>query len=390
MNFRGLVIALAIAGCSVSDEGAGEPAKASPPDAPQRSSSNDGGNAGALVDGGTGGTSDAAFTTSRVMPLISRGVPVHSSNGSGASSANDADPATSWSSGTLPAWLAYDLSSVPLGERQSALVSFYATHAPCYIDTSPTSSGQRPLDYTIETHSAPGGGAPPGDGWTAIVTIQNSRYCGRQHLVDLNGASWVRIHVTRGSSDSSSVAFEMDVQSAPSGASDAWLFLGDSITYMTMTHAFCNLPGLVRAARPGYWPAVLDAAIGGTNTTTALAAIDDTMKDFPGRYVVLAYGTNDHVRDFAMEALVQKVLAAGKVPVVPHMPWSSVSTEGPMINQAIDGLSAKYPEIVHGPDLWAFFSGRTDLIPTNDVHPNSAGQEELRKQWAQMMVALDP
>jgi lysophospholipase L1-like esterase len=225
-------------------------------------------------------------------------------------------------------------------------------------------------------------------GWTPVATVTTSRYCGRQHLVDLNGATWVRLNVTRGSSDSASVSLDMDVQSAPSGASDAWLFMGDSITYMSMTHAFADVPGLVRAARPGSWPAILDAAIGGTNTSTALAVIDDTMQDFPGRYVVLAYGTNDHPQDFKMEALVAKVLAAGKIPVIPHMPWSASSTEGPAINLAIDALYAKYPAIVRGPDLWAFFSGRTDLIPANDVHPNAAGQEELRKQWAQTLAAL--
>jgi hypothetical protein len=149
------------------------------------------------------------------------------------------------------------------------------------------------------------------------------------------------------------------------------------------------MPSLVRAAKPAYWPAVLDAAIGGTNTGTATAVIDDTMKDFPGRFVVLAYGTNDHPDGFQMETLVQKVLAAGKTPVVPHMPWSAQSTEGPAINQQIDELYAKYPQIVRGPDLWAFFQGRTDLIPPGDVHPNSQGQEELRKQWAATLEALD-
>jgi hypothetical protein len=164
--------------------------------------------------------------------------------------------------------------------------------------------------------------------------------------------------------------------------------MGDSITYMTMTYAFSDLPSLVAAQSPGYWPAALDAALGGTNTTSALEVIDDTMKDFPGRFVALAYGTNDHANELHMEELVQHVIAAGKVPVVPHMPWSDGSVDGPAINAAIDALYTKYPEIVPGPDLWAFFEGRTDLIPSGDVHPNGQGQEELRKQWAAMMSGL--
>jgi hypothetical protein len=161
-----------------------------------------------------------------------------------------------------------------------------------------------------------------------------------------------------------------------------------------MPYAWNDLPKLVNAMRPDRWPAVVDAAIGGTNTGTAVGVIDATMQGFPGRYVVLAYGTNDNVSggsQFQMETLVQHVLAAGKVPVVPHMPWSNTSTiqtNGPMINKMIDALYAKYPQILRGPDLWAAFMNRTDLIPSGDVHPNQQGQEFLRAQWAAVMAGV--
>ena len=95
---------------------------------------------------------------------------------------------------------------------------------------------------------------------------------------------------------------------------------------------------LVAQAQPGFYPAVIDAAIGGTSTATAAGVIDDTMSTFPGRYVVLAYGTNDDPANFRMEDLVLKVFAAGKVPVIPHMPWSdttNVQQRGPGFNAAI-------------------------------------------------------
>ncbi len=95
------------------------------------------------------------------------------------------------------------------------------------------------------------------------------------------------------------------------------------------------------------------------------------------------------LNEYQMEGLVQAVLAAGKVPVVPHMPWSAqvtIQASGPLINQAIDDLYVKYPSILRGPDFWAIFNGRTDLIPANDIHPNDAGQEEFRKQWALAMT----
>jgi hypothetical protein len=338
-----------------------------------------GAGAGGRVTGGAG--SGAGSATGTAMPLISRDVPAFAASGD-PSAANDDAPATAWGSGALPSAIAYDLSATPEAERQQVLVAWYAIHAPCYIDEG--ASGERPTAYTLETHSAPGGGGPPASGWSTVLEIQDNRYCGRHHMLDLGGANWLRMNVTEGTD--ASVAFELDVYSAPYGASDSWLFMGDSITYMTMTHAFSDLSNLVAAARPDHFPAAIDAALGGTNTSTAREVIDDTMRDFPGRYVVLAYGTNDHESEFQMEELVQKVLAAGKTPVVPHMPWSEGSPEGAAINRLIDDLYAKYPELVKGPDLWAVFENRTDLIPSGDVHPNDEGREELRKAWAAMMV----
>jgi hypothetical protein len=324
------------------------------------------------------------------MPLLSRGAPVFASSGD-AKGANDDNPSSGWGTSATPAWLAYDLSGAPEAERQRVLLSWYAIHAPCYIDNGQDTGNDRPIAYTIETSSAPGGAMPPADGWETVLTVNDNRYCGRQHLVDLKGANWIRMNVSKTSSSSGSAFFEMDVQGTSAGASDAWLFMGDSITYMTMTHAFCDLPNLVLAGNSSHYPAVIDAALGGTNTSTAAMVIDDTMKDFPGRFVVLAYGTNDHPQEFQMEALVKAVLAKGKVPVIPHMPWAQgkeMDGEGVKINALIDALYQKYPQIIHGPDLWAFFMGRTDLIPPGDVHPNGMGQEELRKQWAKAMQTV--
>lgn len=348
-----------------------------------------GGSSDSLSDGGSsseGGASCGSTLPVAPMPLISKGAPVFASTGD-ATGANTNPPASAWTSSSIPAWVAYDLSAAPIDERQNVLVSWYAIHAPCYIDTAQNTDNQRPTAYTIETNDAPGGGSPPASDWKQIVSEPSNIYCGRQHAVAMNGANWMRMSVTQ-SSSTSTVSFALDVQSAPTCTSDAWLFMGDSITYMTMTHAFCDLPELVQTAKPMYWPAVIDAAIGGTSTVTAAGVIDDTMKDFPGQFVVLAYGTNDHASTFQMETLVQHVIAAGKTPVVPHMPWSASATEGPAINQQIDALYAKYPQIVKGPDLWALFDGRTDLIPADDIHPNAAGQEVLRQAWATTMEGL--
>jgi hypothetical protein len=133
------------------------------------------------------------------------------------------------------------------------------------------------------------------------------------------------------------------------------------------------------------WPGVIEAGIGGSGTETALPTIDQRLAEFPGRYVVLGYGTNDHPADFKMEELVQKVIAAGKTPVVPHVPWSDTKLdEGPQENAIIDGLYQKYPQILPGPDLWTLLAN-TAYIPSGDVHPTEAGRQVILDAYASIM-----
>ncbi|HXK17195.1 MAG TPA: SGNH/GDSL hydrolase family protein [Polyangiaceae bacterium] len=336
----------------------------------------------------TAGQAGASGGRASPMQLISRDVPAFASTGT-AKNANDARPDSAWSSEALPAWLAYDVSGVPAAQRQQLLLAWYCFWAD-YLVMQPKPEQMLPLDYVVETNSAAGGGEPPSDGWVKTAQVTANAKSARQHAFDLQGANWVRLTVTK-SSDSAKVMLDLDLYSAPSGDSDGWLFLGDSITYMTTQRAFSDLPSLVEKLQKGRVPLIIDGALGGTNTTTAQDIIDMSLAEFDGHYVVLAYGTNDHAAEFKMESLVQKVIAAGKVPVVPHVPWSDQKLEeGPLLNQSIDTLYLEYPEILKGPDLWGAFDNRLDLIPHGDVHPNAAGQEFLREQWAQTLNGVMP
>jgi hypothetical protein len=325
------------------------------------------------------------------MPLISRDVPAFaSSNDANAppERANDEQLGTAWLSTSMPAWLAYDLSSVPEDRRGQVLVAWYDPAAPDYLNPMADAGKHLARAYEIEINTAAGGGDAPADGWTSVASVSGNDRSTRQHLVDIGGANWVRINVTE-SSDPAAVALDLDIHSAPNGATDSWLMMGDSITFMATMYAFSDLPKLVNAIDPERYPAIVPAGIGGTNTTTAVAAIDETMRDFPGRFVALCYGTNDHAHEYQMETLVQKVIAAGKVPVVPRMPWSDtegIQLDGPLINEQVNALYEEYPEIYPGPDMWAAFENRLDLMPSGDIHPNEPGQREWRAQWAAAMT----
>src|SRR5207244_13177247 len=81
---------------------------------------------------------------------------------------------------------------------------------------------------------------------------------------------------------------------------------------------------------------------------------------FPGTYVGLAYGTNDANGCMDPDAfynnyvvMVQAVLNAGDVPIVPTIPWArtqEVQDCGPGLNAKIAELYANFPQVVHGPD----------------------------------------
>jgi hypothetical protein len=349
----------------------------------------DGGGAG--VEGGSG----ACGSGSVAMPLLSKTTTVFGSTGpmafNGPDKGADWDYKTAWASLKVPAWLAYDLSGASASQREQVLVVWNAPHAPGYINDTIADYQGLPIDYTIEVNAGAGGPAPPDTGWTEVAKVTNNNRSTVEHLVSLGKNNWIRMNVTKASDPVKGVQIDLDVYSAPCGATDAWMFMGDSITHITMPYAFSDMTQQVHTAKPSRWPVAIEAAIGGTNTTTATAVIDDTMAGYPGRFVILAYGTNDHAAELKMETLVQKVIAVGKTPVVPHMPWSQtagIQKDGPLINQQIDDLYKKYPAILPGPDLWAVFLNRTDLIPPGDVHPNSAGQVELRKAWATLIASV--
>jgi hypothetical protein len=389
-----LLLGLGLGGCG--DEGkddgtAGAGGSSGSGDAGSKS----GGSSTAGKQSSTGGTAPIPVTppgsTPTPMPIISQDVPAFASSSTANSTpakAQDLDPKSSWTSTTIPAWISYDLSSVPAADREQVLIAWYTGATLDFINAMPNAGQHLPIDYTLELNKAAGGGEPPSDGWEVIETVTGNDRNTRQRLVELGGANWIRMNVTK-SSNPNEVGLDLDVHSAPDGATDSWLFMGDSITFMSTSYLFSDLPARVHDLAADRYPAIIPGAIGGTNTNTALLALDATMANFPGRFVTLNYGTNDHPNDYHMKELVERVIAAGKAPVVPHMPWAPDATrqkEAQEINAVIDGLYETYPEIYRGPDLYTVFEDRTDWIPTGDIHPNDAGQAELRKQWAQAMT----
>lgn len=264
-----------------------------------------------------------------------------------------------------------------------------------------------PRDYRLQTNDASGGGPPPSSGWTTIRTVVDNAFHSRAHVHSLSDANWIRIVVTRssGSAPNNDVALNLDLHPSESDpVSESWLFLGDSLIEQGMNVAPINGTGtfaqLVQAARAGHFPSAQAGGLSGFKTSDALPLMDGWLSSFPGRYVALAYGTNDvfspndpvavNQADVNLRAMIDKVLSRGKTPVVPTIPWgrrAGVVTNGESLNARIEKIYSDYPGVVRGPDLWTFFKNHSALISADDLHPTPAGYTEYRKQWRDAMIA---
>jgi hypothetical protein len=339
------------------------------------------------------------------MPVVSRGVPAYASSAQyPATNADDPSYDTQWRS-SGPAWLAYDLSGVPAARRGRVVVAWYAGNTGTYDHTIlATEAYNVPGSYTLEANAAAGGTGAPTSGWVTLATVSDNHYHSRQHALDLTGYNWLRMNVSAidGSAQNMDVALNLDVHDASRGVEDDWIFFGDSITEGAMNHETLNgvatFAQLVNARVPSNFPAQEGGGVGYLTSADGAGHIGTWLALFPGRYVGLAYGTNDAIGGVAPSAfyanyaaMVRAVLAAGKIPVVPRIPWgctAAIQANGPALNQQIDALYRTYPQIGRGPDLWAYFQANVGLVSPDCIHPTTpAGMGAYRQQWANAMLA---
>lgn len=351
-----------------------------------------------------------------ILPIISRGLPAYASRniyaGTSARFANDGDFGTAYRSAGLPAWVAYDLSSVPKRHRTKVLAVYYN---PSYgYSTIHGSHYNNLADYTIEGNAAPGGGSPPDTGWMPLISVTGNTLHSRQHILDLRGFTWVRINITSSDGslynhDAGISEFDLyDLGSLP-GVFDDWIFFGDSITAGSMVtypqNGVDSFATLIRQGDPSRWPVAENGGEPFDSSANAVTRILGTfsahsatgyLSIFPGKYVVLSYGMNDAAASsdgskyfHNMQRLVEAILTAGKVPVIPKISYTDNARHNaniPTLNARIDQLYGEYPRIVKGPDFWAFFQRHPDLIRSKDIHPTSVGFAAMRKLWASTML----
>ncbi|MEP6775979.1 MAG: SGNH/GDSL hydrolase family protein, partial [Chloroflexota bacterium] len=220
--------------------------------------------------------------------------------------------------------------------------------------------------------------------------------------LNLKGYNWVRLNVTAvvGEAQNQDVAINMDVHDASQGLQDSWIFYGDYISAAGLDHdprGLGTFGQLINNSFPRYFPAEESGGVSFAQSGDGARLLPGWLSVFPGRFVVLSFGTTD--ADFFdagkpelpgdfyknYELMVKAVIDSGKTPVVPKIPYGrteKVLANGPALNAQIDKLYAAYPQIIPGPDFWGFYGAHQDLISADNLNLTSAGITEYRRLWA--------
>lgn len=326
-------------------------------------------------------------------PLVSRGKRV-TSRPAGAQVVVDGVYRTNatWSGGKptpeRPAWVAIEIGAGP----RRLLLEWTSSGNHDYLDRKYGA----PVDYRIET-SADSTDGENGT-WRTAAAITGNPARTRAHAFDFAGQRWVRLSVTRLSPDVFQWGLyldEIDVHDLSRGGDDVWVFFGDSITSGVFDRAPEHQPSFAEAIarrHPGHFPATLGAGFGSLHHSGAVTRIDEVLALNPdARLVVLSFGSNDWdpvaFRRDLLE-VIRKVRAAGKIPIVPRVPFRSDSKQDyPSRLAAVVDEVTREQCLVPGPDLYAWFKAHPERL-MDGLHPDPAGSVEMIGLWAEAMAPL--
>ena len=331
----------------------------------------------------------------RPAPIVSRGRRVESRPGGGHVLVDGVyRTSAAWAGGhptpADPAWVAVQVGPGPA----RLLVSW-------------TSSGNHdwkdrrygaPADYRIETSADSTDGA---DGtWRTEVAVTGNPARTRAHAVPFAGRRWVRLSVTGLAPDVFEHGLyldEVDVHDLSGGGDDVWVFFGDSITSAVFDRAPAHQPDFresIARLHPGYGPAVVSAGFGSLHHADAPRLVEEVLALNPeARVVALGFGSNDWdpaAYRADLEAVVRKVRAAGRIPVVARIPFrADAAVDFPArLNAVVDEVAARRG-LPPGPDLYAWARAHPERLG-DGLHPDDRGAVEVIRLWAEAAAPLYP
>ena len=255
--------------------------------------------------------------------------------------------------------------------------------------------------------------------WTTVADVPANTVGARAHTFDFTGKTWVRFTVTAVATDSTNAPIatridEIEVHdiSASSSArpADTWFFFGDSITQGAFQRDLnARFDTGIHADHPAYSPVMLNGGIAAELSHDGLRHIqqdgwlDPINPDF--QHIAILFGTNDSWGDkdpastdfeASMNAIVDAVLAAGRVPILGRIPFASemagqatMHATIPAFNAIIDNITAT-KNLPCGPDFYAYFQAHPEQLGPDGVHPAQTGYAAMNRLWTEAMTHLYP
>ena len=377
--------------------------------------------AGSGCSGGNGKATDAGAADTGVdagphsliahaNPIISRGKTVVPSQASLVNNERYHDGGWTTRVAALPASVALNLGAGPT----RLLVQWDDGGTYNYKDPAGTTVYGLPMAYTLDVSGDSTNGT---DGtWTSVVTVTDNAVRSRGHAIDFTGKSWLRMSITGAPPTISSNGVQIgeidvhDISATGTGLpDDTWFFMGDSITAFAYDRTTAHQPSFaawINSGLPAFFPAMINGGIGSETSAMGLARLPEALALNPDyRFFVLGYGTNDAnhgtVDAFRsnMQGMIDMVKAAGKIPVIPRIPYSANSgyLKVPDYNAVVDELVASN-HLIAGPDFYAHFMAHPDEYTcppcggrtTDNLHPNDVGLAAMNQLWAEAVLANYP
>jgi hypothetical protein len=258
-----------------------------------------------------------------------------------------------------------------------------------------------PADYRIEISADSTDGE---DGsWKTVAQVTGNKFHAREHAFDFDGKSWVKMVLLKAPENSPNGLSlqEIELFDLSNGGTDSWFFMGDSITANSFdresTKHQPSFAELVHAEHPKFFPAMICGGIGGENSSNGLDHLDEWLAVAPDfKYWAIGYGTNDAAGNSAntapfeqnMDAIAQKVLAAGRVPIFARIPFAADDGHQnvPAFNAALERVRKKHG-LADGPELYTWFQQHPDQLADklhpgeSKLHPPADGIVELNRLW---------
>jgi lysophospholipase L1-like esterase len=252
----------------------------------------------------------------------------------------------------------------------------------------------------VETSSDSSDGA---DGtWRTVVDVHQVTTHSGSHSFGFAGQRWVKFVVTAAPtlSPNGVQIDELEVRAASEGVSDAWFFMGDSIT----AFAFGRTPrgevgfaSIVHRLHPGYAPQVVNGGVGGDKVEEGVKHIAAWLQlNRDARFWCIGYGTNDAAGNASdttafrtnLLQLIERVELAGRVVILATIPFASDGQHRniPVFNRVIEELQ-RGRGLLRGPDLYAWFAAHPDEL-RDGVHPNERGIGSINRLWAKAVDGL--